>query len=89
MIGNNLVNDARVGWSHIVLNTGNTWASGVGEFGNTLGIGNGNPAGIPGLLNLDFTNTTVTSLGTQEQTQSFDDHVWQFERWIELEPRTA
>ncbi len=78
VIGNNLVNDARVGWSHIVLNTGNTWASGVGEFGNTLGIGNGNPAGIPGLLNLDFTNTAVTSLGTQEQTQSFDDHVWQF-----------
>jgi hypothetical protein len=78
VIGNNLVNDARVGWSHIVLNTGNTWASGVGEFGNTLGIGNGNPSGVPGLLNLDFTNTAVTSLGTQEQTQSFDDHVWQF-----------
>jgi hypothetical protein len=78
-IGNNIVNDARVGWSHIVLDSGNAWASGVGEFGNTLGIGNGNPSGVPGLLNLSFTNTTVSSLGTQEQTQSFDDHVWQFE----------
>jgi Carboxypeptidase regulatory-like domain len=78
-IGNNLVNDARIGWSHIVLDSGNAWASGVGEFGNTLGIGNGNPAGVPGLLNLAFTNTAVSSLGTQEQTQSFDDHVWQFE----------
>jgi hypothetical protein len=79
LFGNNLVNDARVGWSHIVLDSGNAWASSVGEFGNTLGIGNGNPAGVPGLLNLAFSNTTVSSLGTQEQTQSFDDHVWQFE----------
>jgi hypothetical protein len=79
LFGNNLVNDVRIGWSHIVLDSGNAWASGVGEFGNTLGIGNGNPANVPGLLNLAFTNTTVTALGTQEQTQSFDDHVWQFE----------
>jgi hypothetical protein len=78
-IGNNWVNDARVGWSHIVLNTGNAWASSVGEFGNTLGIGNGNPAGIPGLMSLTFTNTDVNSIGTSEETQSFDDHVWQFE----------
>jgi len=62
-----------------VLNTGNAWASSVGEFGNTLGIGNGNPAGIPGLMSLTFTNTDVNSIGTSEETQSFDDHVWQFE----------
>src|SRR6202034_1315592 len=78
-IGNNLVNDARVGWSHITLNSGNSFASGVGQFGNTLGIGNGNPGSLPGLLNLDFSNTAVSSLGASEQTQSFDDHVWQAE----------
>ncbi len=78
-IGNNLVNDARVGWSHITLNSGNAWASSVGQFGNTLGIGNGNPSTLPGLLSLTFSNTAVTSLGASEQTQSFDDHVWQFE----------
>jgi Carboxypeptidase regulatory-like domain/TonB dependent receptor len=77
-IGNNLVNDARVGWSHITLNSGNSWASGVGQFGNTLGIGNGNPANLDGLLSLTFSNSAVTSIGQAEQTQSFDDHVWQF-----------
>jgi Carboxypeptidase regulatory-like domain len=77
-IGNNLVNDARVGWSHITLNSGNAWASGVGQFGNTLGIGNGNPGSLDGLLSLSFSNTAVSSLGAAEQTQSFDDHVWQF-----------
>jgi hypothetical protein len=79
VIGNNLVNDARIGWSHITLNSGNAWASGVGQFGNTLGIGNGNPASLPGLLSLSFSNSTVSGLGASEQTQSFDDHVWQFE----------
>ena len=79
MIGNNLVNDARVGWSHVTLNSGNGWASGVGQFGNTIGIGNGNPTGLDGLLALNFANTTVNNLGSGESTQSFDDHVWQFE----------
>jgi hypothetical protein len=78
-IGNNLVNDARFGWSHITLNSGNSFASGVGQFGNTLGIGNGNPGSLPGLLNLSFSNTAVSSIGASEQTQSFDDHVWQAE----------
>jgi len=78
-IGSNLVNDARIGWSHITLNSGNAWASGVGQFGNTLGIGNGNPGSLPGLLSLTFSNSAVTSIGASEQTQSFDDHVWQFE----------
>jgi hypothetical protein len=79
MIGNNLVNDARFGWSHITLNSGNGFASGVGNFGNTLGIGNGNPANVPGLLALNFSSSAVTSIGTAEQTQSFDDHVWEAE----------
>jgi hypothetical protein len=79
MIGNNLVNDARFGWSHITLNSGNSFASAVGQFGNTLGIGNGNPGSVPGLLNIQLSNTAVSQLGTTEQTQSFDDHVWQGE----------
>ena len=80
-IGNNLVNDARVGWSHITLNSGNSWASGVGQFGNTLGIGNGNPGSLPGLLAINFSNSaqSLSNLGASEQTQSFDDHVWQVE----------
>jgi Carboxypeptidase regulatory-like domain/TonB dependent receptor len=78
-IGNNLVNDARIGWSHITLNSGNSFASGVGQFGNTLGIGNGNPGSLPGLLALQFSNSAVGNIGASEQTQSFDDHVWQFE----------
>jgi hypothetical protein len=77
-IGSNLVNDVRIGWSHVTLNSGNAWASGVGQFGNTLGIGNGNPGSLPGLLAMNFSNTAVSNLGAAEQTQSFDDHVWQF-----------
>jgi outer membrane receptor protein involved in Fe transport len=78
-IGNNLVNDARVGWSHITLNSGNSWASGVGQFGNTLGIGNGNPGSLPGLLAINFSSSALSNIGASEQTQSFDDHVWQVE----------
>lgn len=78
-IGSNLVNDARFGWSHVTLNSGNSWASNVGQIGNTLGIGNGNPANLPGLLALNFSNSVLTNLGASEQTQSFDDHVWQAE----------
>ena len=78
-IGNNLVNDARIGWSHVTVNTGNSWASSVGQFGNTLGIGNGNPGDLPGMLALNFSNSVVSNIGTQQSTQLFDDHVWQFE----------
>ena len=78
-IGTNLVNDARVGWSHVTVNAGTSWDSSVGQFGNTLGIGNGNPANLDGLLGINFTNSAVTNFGTQESTVSFDDHVWQFE----------
>jgi hypothetical protein len=79
MIGNNMVNDARVGWSHVTLNSGNSWASSVGQFGNTLGIGNGNPGNIDGLLALNFSNSAVDNIGSAVNTQSFDDHVWQAE----------
>ena len=76
---NNLLNDARFGYSHITLNTGNSWASSVGQYGNTLGIGNGNPAGLDGLLALNFSNSFVNNIGAGESTQSFDDHVWEAE----------
>ena len=79
MISSNLVNDFRMGWSHVTLNSGNSWDSCVGQFGNTLGIGNGNPGDLDGLLAMNFSNTAVSNFGTQESTQSFDDHVWQFE----------
>ena len=79
MIGNNLVNDARFGWSHVTVNNGTSWASGVGQFGNTLGIGNGNPGTLPGLLAINFHNSALTNLGTTESIENFDDHVWQAE----------
>ena len=78
-LSNNLLNNVRFGWSHVTLNSGNSWASGVGDLGNTLGIGNGNPANVPGLLALNFSNSALNNLGAAESTQSFDDHVWQAE----------
>lgn len=78
-IGTTLVNDFRMGWSHVTLNSGNGWASSVGQFGNKLGIGNGNPGSLDGLLALNFNNTAVNGIGSAVNTQSFDDHVWQFE----------
>ena len=78
-IGNNLVNDARFGWSHVTVNNGTGWASNIGQFGNTLGIGNGNPGTLPGLLAIQFHNSALTNLGTTESTENFDDHVWQIE----------
>ena len=78
-IGNNLVNDARFGWSHVTVNNGTAWASNVGQFGDTLGIGSGNPGTLPGLLEIHFHNSALTNLGTTESTENFDDHVWQVE----------
>ena len=61
VINPNLVNDVRFGWSHVTVDNGTAWASSVGQFGNTLGIGNGNPAGLDGLLarNSEFTVKTL------------------------------
>src|SRR5690242_392725 len=74
----NLVNDARFGWSHITLNTGTSFNSSVGAFGNTIGIGNGNPSGLVGLIGLGFGNV-VSGLGSSLVTQNFDSKVWQAE----------
>ncbi len=77
MISNTLANDARFGWSHITLNSGTSWAPGVGQLGNTLGIGNGNPAGLDGLLALNFTDNGSLNMGNAETGESFNDQVWQ------------
>lgn len=82
-----LVNDVRFGWNHIILATGPTWASGVGAFGQSIGIANSNPAGLVGLLALGLnggtpssvnTSGTYTVLGASGVTQNFNTQVWQF-----------
>jgi hypothetical protein len=79
-LSSNLLNDFRFGWSHIVVDSGTAWASGVGQFGNTLGIGNGNPSGLDGLLALNFYNAnSLTNIGNAESIENFNDHVWQVE----------
>ena len=84
-ISNSVVNDARFGWNHIVLNVGVSWDPSVGSFGQTIGIPNSNPAGVIGLLGLDFgggTPTgpgigTLTNIGNSVTTQSFNSKVYQ------------
>jgi Carboxypeptidase regulatory-like domain len=84
-IRSNLINDARFGWSHITLDNGPVWDKSVGAFGPTIGIPNSNPAGLIGLLGLDFGggtptspgNGTLTNLGNSTVTQSFDSKVYQ------------
>ena len=83
-ISTTLLNDARFGWNHIILNTGTAWDPSVGDFGQTIGIPNSNPAGLIGLLGLDFgggTPTspgsgTLTNIGNSMVTQSFNSTVW-------------
>jgi len=84
-IHSNLVNDVRFGWNHIVLDTGSTWDSSVGAFGESIGIQNSNPGGVAGLLGLDFGggtptspgNGTLTNIGNSLVTQSFNSTVYQ------------
>jgi hypothetical protein len=86
-LSNTLVNDMRFGWNHIVLNTGTSWDSSVGNFGTSLGIPNSNPAGLIGLLGLDFGGGTpsqagtgiLTNIGNSMVTQSFNSQVWQYD----------
>ena len=71
-------NDFRIGWNHVTTNSGTTFDPSVGEFGTALGIGNGNPTGVPGLLAIQV-GGGIADIGAGESTASFDDHVWQFE----------
>ena len=81
-----LVNDVRFGWNHIILATGPSWASGVGDFGQSIGISGSNPDGLPGLLALGLGGGTpssigvgtLTNLGSAGVTQNFNTQVWQF-----------
>jgi hypothetical protein len=86
-ISNNLVNDMRFGWNHIILATGPTWDPSVGNFGESVGIANSNPAGVPGLLALGLNGGTPSSvnlsgnytvLGASGVTQNFNTQVYQF-----------
>jgi len=87
-----LVNDVRFGWNHIILNTGTAWDPSVGAFGQTIGIPDSNPAGLIGLLGLDFgggTPTspgsgTLTNIGNSMVTQSFNSTVWQADDSVTL-----
>ncbi len=89
-ISPNLVNDLRFGWNHVVNNTGTAWDSSVGSFGESIGIANSNPAGLVGLLGLDFGggtptspgNGTLTNLGNSMVTQKFNSQVYQFDDGI-------
>jgi hypothetical protein len=76
-ISQNLLNEARIGVNYVKLHNGTTFDSSVGNLGQTLGIANSNPAGIPGLLGLNFTGGLVSGLGSSEVTQRFPSTVIQ------------
>jgi len=71
-----LLNDARVGVNYVKLHNGTDFSSAVGDLGNTLGIGNGNPSGVPGLLSIGL-GSIVTSVGSSGVQQKFNDAVIQ------------
>lgn len=81
-----LVNDLRFGWNHIILHTGPTWASSIGQLGESLGVANSNPNGLAGLLELGLNGGTPSSIGTGTYTnlgnsgvtQDFNTQVYQF-----------
>jgi hypothetical protein len=92
-ISNSLVNDARFGWNHVILNTGSTWDPSVGKFGESIGIAGSNPGSLDGLLGIGFGggspsspgNGTLTNIGNSLVTQSFNSQVYQFDdsvTWI-------
>jgi hypothetical protein len=72
----NLLNDVRLGVNHVKLNNGTQFATSVGNLGDQLGIGNGNPANVAGLLSLTF-NQTLTGIGNSGVQQRFNDAVIQ------------
>src|SRR6266567_5653112 len=71
-----LLNDLRLGVNHIKLHNGTDFANSVGNLGDQLGIGNGNPTGVPGLLSMSF-NQVLSSIGQSGVQQRFDDAVIQ------------
>ncbi len=57
-----LVNEFRAGVNYVLVNNGYDPQSGLGNFGTSIGIANGNIAG-PGLLALNFSSGFASSLG--------------------------
>jgi hypothetical protein len=86
-ISTSLVNDLRFGWNHVTSNNQPSWDPAVASFGESIGIANSNPAGVPGLLLLGFGGGTPTSAGTgiltnignSMVTEKFNSQVWQFD----------
>ncbi len=82
-LNTNILNEFRFGTNYVRLHNGTTFDSSVGNLGQTLGIANSNPAGIPGLLALNFSGGLVSgpngkpSLGNSEVTQRFPSTVIQ------------
>jgi hypothetical protein len=84
----NLLNEARFGMNYVKLPHGlTTFASSVGALGNSIGLTNGNPAGIDGLPLFGFaagsiTNPgtgTLTNLGSAGVVEKFSSTVTQFD----------
>jgi len=75
-----IVNEARTGVNYLLVENGYTPHSGVGDFGEQLGIANAN-AGGPGLLALNFSNGYVANLGNSNSgaQQLFASTVIQFD----------
>ncbi len=71
-----VLNDLRIGVNHVKLHNGTEFDPSLGNVGDQLGIGNGNPAGVPGLLQLGF-NQTLTTIGSSLVQQKFNDAVIQ------------
>lgn len=74
----NLLNEARLGVNYVKLHNGTVFDSSLGNLGEKLGISGSNPAGIPGLLGLNFAGGFVTGIGSNEVTQRFPSTVIQF-----------
>jgi hypothetical protein len=71
-----LLNDLRFGFNHVKLNNGTAFAKSLGNLGDQLGIFNGNPSGIPGLLSIGF-NGILSGVGNSGVQQRFQDAVIQ------------
>jgi hypothetical protein len=76
-----LLNDLRVGFNHVKLHNGTDFAKSLGNIGTQLGIGNGNPSGVPGLLSIGFPNGfpggIPSGIGSSGVQQRFQDAVIQ------------
>jgi Carboxypeptidase regulatory-like domain len=71
-----LLNDLRVGFNHVKLHNGTAFDKSLGNLGDQLGIGNGNPSGVPGLLSIGF-NGILSGIGNSGVQQKFQDAVIQ------------